>query len=73
VDPASVLIPGERQTVYQGDQAAHNAHHRCSRSRDKNEYRFLAGRSDVRLDQTMTVQVNATDLDGNASATPIRT
>ena len=68
VNAGSVVIRVNDQIVYQGDVQVYTGDSgRCSRSGQKNDYRFIyqPGQS-YDFDQTVTVSVNAADLQGNA-------
>lgn len=64
----SVVIRVNDQTIYQGDvQVYTGASGRCSRSGQKNDYRFIyQPAQSYDFDQVVTVSVSAADLQGNA-------
>jgi len=68
VNPGSVVIRVNDQIVYQGDvQMYAGESGRCGRSGQKNDYRFIyQPAQSYDFDQTVTVRVNAADLQGNA-------
>lgn len=67
VDAGSVTIAVDDDIIYQGDTAVYAAAHgRCSRSGTRTDYRFVYQPDELfDFDKTVTVKVNAADLEGN--------